>query len=1034
MTPGARVRGVLPDRVVTVVQVQWHGSEALTLTYNRDDSGRVDQGLFYRGNEAALGVEEAGRAWSFDADGQLFRLVSEARRIGLAHLFDPYLAVHTSNLEPLPHQVRAVYAEMLPRQPLRFLLADDPGAGKTIMAGLLVKELMIRGDLARCLIVAPGSLVEQWQEELAQKFGLEFEIVTRQSIEASLSGNPFAERNLLIARLDQLSRGEEIQAKLGQTDWDLVVVDEAHKMSAHFYGHEVRKTRRYELGELLGSITRHLLLMTATPHSGKPEDFQLFMALIDADRFEGKPRAGAGALDAQGLMRRMVKEELLTFEGKPLFPERRAYTVSYPLSAEEARLYAEVTEYVREEMNRADRLSAEGEGRRGNVVGFALTVLQRRLASSPEAIYQSLRRRRERLETRLNEERLARRGVTSSVGLAAGLDVPDVDDLDEMPDGELEELEELVVDQASAAKTVAELGVEIAMLRDLEALAERVRRSRTDAKWSRLEELLQDVGDEMFDGSGNRRKLIIFTEHRDTLNYLTERIRALLGRPEAVVEIHGGLRRELRREAQEAFRQEPDVHILVATDAAGEGVNLQRAHLLVNYDLPWNPNRIEQRFGRIHRIGQTEVCHMWNLVASETREGQVFNRLLEKLSEQSTALGGRVFDVLGDDIFEDPLRDLLIQAVRYGDQEDVRARLDQVVDAAVGEKLQLALEERALLTELMSATDVEEIRRQMEEAEARKLQPHYIKSFFLEAFALLGGRVAKREPGRYEITRVPAEIRNAGQRLASGVPVVSAYSRVTFEKSLVAAPGLSRAQLLAPGHPLLDATVQLVLERYGTLLKQGAVLVADADGSEDARALVYLEHSIQNACEPRSGQRQVVSKRLQFVELTRDWEPSNAGHAPYLDYRPIEPEELDVVRSLLDGEWLASGLEEAGVDYAIRHSVPEHLAEIAEQTETRVDLTAEAVQRRLTSEITHWDQRARQLKEQEQAGKQPRMNSARARQRADGLQARLKLRTDELNRERQLSPLPPVVVGGALVIPAGLARATPGQAQGHAIR
>ena len=313
-----------------MVQVQWHGSEALTLTY-RDDSGRVDQGLFYRANEAALGVEEAGRAWSFDADGQLFRLVSEARRISLAHLFDPYLAVHTSNLEPLPHQVRAVYAEMLPRQPLRFLLADDPGAGKTIMAGLLVKELMIRGDLARCLIVAPGSLVEQWQEELAQKFGLEFEIVTRQSIEASLSGNPFAERNLLIARLDQLSRGEEILAKLGQTDWDLVVVDEAHKMSAHFYGHEVRKTRRYELGELLGSITRHLLLMTATPHSGKPEDFQLFMALIDADRFEGKPRAGAGALDAQGLMRRMVKEELLTFEGKPLFPERRAYTVSYPL-------------------------------------------------------------------------------------------------------------------------------------------------------------------------------------------------------------------------------------------------------------------------------------------------------------------------------------------------------------------------------------------------------------------------------------------------------------------------------------------------------------------------------------------------------------------------------------------------------------------------------------------------------------------------------------------------------------------------------
>src|SRR6478736_3657711 len=428
LTPGARVRGVLPDRPVTVVQVEWHGTQALTLTY-RDDGGRVDHELLYRPNEAALEIEDEGRAWSFDADGQLFRLASEALRIRLAHLFDPYLAVHTSNLDPLPHQIRAVYGEMLPRQPLRFLLADDPGAGKTIMAGLLIKELIVRGDLKRCLIVPPGSLVEQWQDELALKLGLEFEIITRDAIEASRSGNPFAEKSLVIARLDQLSRNDDVQAKLEQTDWDLIVVDEAHKMSAHFFGLETKKTRRYQLGELLGRITRHLLLMTATPHSGKPEDFQLFMALIDPDRFEGKPRAGAKAADAQGLMRRMVKEELLTFEGKPLFPERRAYTVTYPLSPLESRLYDEVTEYVREEMNRADRLKKEGEGRRGNVVGFALTVLQRRLASSPEAIYQSLRRRRERLETRLNEERLGRRGREDSMDLTSGLEAPeDFDD------------------------------------------------------------------------------------------------------------------------------------------------------------------------------------------------------------------------------------------------------------------------------------------------------------------------------------------------------------------------------------------------------------------------------------------------------------------------------------------------------------------------------------------------------------------------------------------------------------------------------
>src|SRR3954453_4660880 len=289
LTPGARVRGVLPDRAVTVVQVEWHGTNALTLTY-RDDGGRVEEQLLYRADESSLQLETEGRAWSFDADGDLFRLASEALRIRLAHLFDPYLAVHTSNLDALPHQIRAVYGEMLPRQPLRFLLADDPGAGKTIMAGLLIKELIVRGDLRRCLIVAPGSLVEQWQDELGQKLGLEFSIITRESIETSRSGNPFAEKNLIICRLDQLSRNEEIHAKLEQTDWDLIVVDEAHKMSAHFYGLEIDETKRYKLGRLLGSLARHFLLMTATPHSGKTEDFQLFMALLDPDRFEGKPR------------------------------------------------------------------------------------------------------------------------------------------------------------------------------------------------------------------------------------------------------------------------------------------------------------------------------------------------------------------------------------------------------------------------------------------------------------------------------------------------------------------------------------------------------------------------------------------------------------------------------------------------------------------------------------------------------------------------------------------------------------------------
>jgi SNF2 family DNA or RNA helicase len=393
LTPGALVKGILPDGTVSVIQAKWHGLNVLELTY-KDTTGNPRCELLYRDREPTLEIASTGLAWSFDADGANFRLASEAKRIQLAYLFDPLLAVHTSLVEPLPHQITAVYGEMLPRQPLRFLLADGPGSGKTIMAGLLIKELLIRGDLHRCLICAPGSLVEQWQDELSKRFHLPFDIITKETVEASRSGNPFAEKNLAIIRLDHVSRNDELQAKLGQTDWDLIICDEAHKMSATFFGGEIKYTKRYRLGQHLSRLTRHFLLLTATPHNGKNKDFHLFMALLDGDRFEGKFRDGVHSVDVSDLMRRMDKEDLLKFDGTPLFPERIAYTANYSLSSSEADLYARVTDYVREEFNRADAL--ENDGRKGTV-GFALTILQRRLASSPEAIYQSLRRRRARM-------------------------------------------------------------------------------------------------------------------------------------------------------------------------------------------------------------------------------------------------------------------------------------------------------------------------------------------------------------------------------------------------------------------------------------------------------------------------------------------------------------------------------------------------------------------------------------------------------------------------------------------------------------
>lgn len=305
---GATVKGILPDHFVTVVDVKWHGPNVVELTY-KDASGRLGGELLYRDREQVLEIVTRGRPWSFEGDGARFRLASEARRIQLAYLFDARLAVHTSNIEPLPHQITAVYGEMLTRQPLRYLLADDPGAGKTIMAGMLLKELLVRGDLKRCLVCCPGNLVVQWQDELYHRFHLPFDIMTREMMETARSGNAFTEHNLVICRLDQLARNEDYQAKLERTDWDMIVCDEAHKMSAHIFGGEIRATKRYRLGQLLGRLTRHFLLLTATPHNGKEEEFQLFMALLDGDRFEGRFRDGVHVVDTSDLMRRMVKEE-----------------------------------------------------------------------------------------------------------------------------------------------------------------------------------------------------------------------------------------------------------------------------------------------------------------------------------------------------------------------------------------------------------------------------------------------------------------------------------------------------------------------------------------------------------------------------------------------------------------------------------------------------------------------------------------------------------------------------------------------------
>lgn len=982
---GIRLHGLIPFDVVTVIAAQWHGGDALELTY-KTTSGDLGQQVVFRKDEDALTVAPTGSR-TFDASASDFKLVSEAQRITLAGLFDPMLAVATSDVQPLPHQIRAVYGELLPRTPLRFLLADDPGAGKTIMAGLYIKELILRDDVKRCLIVAPGGLVEQWQDELLFKFGLQFDLLTNQLIDGNVNLNVFESSPLLIARMDQLSRNEELQLQLRESEWDLIVVDEAHRMGAHYFGGKLHKTKRFQLGELLGGITRHLLMMTATPHSGKEEDFQLFLTLLDRDRFEGKNSFTA---DTSGIMRRVVKEDLLTFDGKKLFPERIAETVPYELTGLEYELYEQVTSYVRDGMNRADRIG----GKRKNTVGFALTVLQRRLASSPEAIHKSLLRRSERLEQKKLE---IVNGSYFVPELSIDLESLDSDDFNAQ---EIEELEEELLDTATAAQTVEELNAELRDLAILTNIARQVRDSGTDRKWTELSSILQN-NVLTTDTDGWPRKLIIFTEHRDTLDYLQARISSLLGKPDAVRAIHGGVRRRERRQITEEFTKNRDCQILLATDAAGEGLNLQAAHLMVNYDLPWNPNRIEQRFGRVHRIGQEEICRLWNLIASNTREGEVFTRLLDKIEAQRKAYGGKVFDVLGEAFGETPLRDLLLEAIQYGERPDVKAKMHEVIDASIGDGLKEILDERALASEHLAEADLAALRAVMDEARVRRLQPHYIELAFKAAFARLGGRIVKREKGRYEIANVPSNVRTNKHG-----PLATKYDRVTFDLPRVQPSDLARADLLGPGHPLHDAVMDETIKQFGKALGQGTVLVSST--VEEPHLLVGVIEEVTDATGT------IIARRFGYVHVNSAGNVTPAGPAPYLDCMAApDSTEVNTARQL---PWLQTA-ESSATSWIIANRLPEYLAEVQPRRAAELEKTRQLVVNRLENERDRLIFEATIAGESESAGQKVKESSESLNRKAIELDFRLDTRLQLLDQQFLMSSKPPKIVTAALILP-----------------
>jgi superfamily II DNA or RNA helicase len=818
--------------------------------------------------------------------------------------------------------------------------------------------------------------------------------------------------------MDQLARGNEaVQSRLDETEWDLVIIDEAHRMSAQQVGpkQEAAKTLRFKLGQRLSKKANHFLLMTATPHTGSDENFHLFLSLLDPEMFSGNFRKGESKIDAAPVMLRRVKEKLVTFDGELLFPKRTSRTVSYELSPLEQKLYEAVTAYVKEEMSRANAMTSQNARKRGNV-SFALTVLQRRLASSPSAILTSLERRLARLEAVSNVAEPTSSGTEMVDSL-----IPEAEELtDEFPETELESLEESqILDGVTAAVDQVELANEIQTLRKLVVLARDVLDSKADTKWLELKSILDSeqmkTGDE-----GSFEKLIVFTEHRDTLNYLRGRVQETLGSDYKVVTIHGGNSREDRLRSQTEFTNNPMVPVLLATDAAGEGINLQRAHFMVNYDLPWNPNRIEQRFGRIHRIGQAHECTLWNLVASSTREGSVYLRLLEKITAQGEAYNGNLFHVLGgEDLFEGrSLSDLLAEAIEKG-SEAVEKELDNGIQEA---QAQVAAE-AALLPEVASFFDMTELAKQMDEAKTRRLAPGFVSTFFSAAFKDMGGTIQQKEDSRFKIANVPNRLFKLSIKDKDIGILASQYERVTFSPELVEVAGAPEAELIAPGSPLMNAVVRQTLNEYGSLLEKGAVFVdLEADLKSEPRLLVCLLQEVVNNFD----QSKPVERLLNFVEIPASGEPSFHTIPPFFDLAFPEPskitELLNTVNSKLDVELLL----EVGKKEFTKMTMEKRLPELTERLASQLDRVTAEVVKRMDQEVKFWKNEAISIAQGTKANAQ--FTAEQARNKADDLDKRKKARLDQIAREKMLLTKPVKVVSVALIVPQDsvLEASTPG--------
>jgi len=909
----------------------------------------------------------------FSGDAEAFFLFTEGRRIRLAYQFDPLYAVNVSQIDPLPHQIDAVYYYILKHPRIRFLLADDPGAGKTIMAGLVLKELKQRGLVNRILIVIPWHLRDQWLREMKEKFGETFRVIDRAMMNTSWGRNIWLEESQAITSMD-FAKQDDVMPSLAEARWDLVIVDEAHKMAAYEYGGKKKETQRYKLGALLSRNSNFMLFLTATPHRGDPNNFRLFLDLLEPGFFASNEMLEESIRNKDNpLFLRRLKEDLKNFDGTPLFPPRKVITVKYRLSDDEKRLYNAVTEYVEKYYNKA----MEQPERKRNAA-FALLILQRRLASSVRAIRRSLERRRDRLEE------LYKQGV-----ILRDVGYIDEEALEDSPEIERWKKEDELLEKLTSVDTLEELKEEIEKLNELVKLAKEVEKKEIETK---LVELKKVIEEERLRKNGE--KLLIFTESRDTLEYLVEKIRSW---GFSVTYIHGALNLDKRIAAEHEFKEK--AQIMVSTEAGGEGINLQFCWLMVNYDIPWNPNRLEQRMGRIHRYGQRYEAHIYNLVAVDTREGRILERLFNKLDIIRMHLGSdRVFDVIGDVFPGRSLQDLIIEAVTNKRSiDDILKEIERVTDEEALKRVKEATLE-GLATKYI---DLSRILGEARVAKENRLVPEYIEKFFVKASEKMGIPLEKRKDGFWRLPNVPYELRNLSHefKLRFG-EIFKEYNKFSFDKEQAFK---GQAEFVAPGHPLLEAVVEKIFEKYSVDMEKGAVFL-DPSGNMNG-FIWFLEAQINDGTGSPAGKRlfalyQDRQNNIKLVSPSILWDLKACDASAIHEQQALEPNESSILA------------------FTVENVLPNYLEELKKQREHDAEIKKKYGIRSLKELISQSESKLIDYETRKAKGEViPEVIVVNEKRNKEELEKKKEQLERQIELETHLLPSPPKILGVVVVIP-----------------